>query len=947
MTYRKKMIEVSIPLDAINAESSREKSIRHGHPSTIHLWWARRPLAACRAVIFCSLIDDPGEDGIPQRELELMDALPTPDPRPLEWDKMELVQQRRERLFGFIAKLVKWENSNDELIFGTARALIMAATDDNPPPVLDPFCGGGSIPLEAQRLGLKAYASDLNPVAVLITKALVEIPPKFANRPPVNPDSRKGTGGSATWKGAAGLADDVRYYGKWMRDQAWERIGHLYPNGPNGETVIAWLWARTVKCPNPACGGDMPLVRSFWLSTKKGQEAYVVPTVDTRTREVSFDVKLGSGSPREGTKVRRDIECIICDTSVTQKQLREQASRYGYGEQLMAVVTEGNRRRNYYSPEAISIPSVVKPDPSGLSAELPNNPRWFSPPAYGLTTYADLFTPRQLVALTAFSDLVREASELARQHAIEAGIPEDGSGIAEGGTGAQAYSDALATYLAFAVNRVAATDNSLARWNPVGSKVQHAFGRQALPMIWDFADANPFGGSTGDFGNAVEYCAGPLSLLGNSGNVGSVEQLDAAQSLLPVSNVMVVTDPPYYDNVGYADLSDFFYVWLRRCLNDVYPSLFSTLLTPKTQELVATPYRFNGDRKKAEHHFEVGLGSAFTNVRTIASMTSPTTVYYAYKQTEGHEAGARGRVVPTSTGWETFLESLRTSHYEITATWPLRTEMRTRQVAMGTNALASSIVLACRPRSDDAPIATLREFNATLSSDLSPALNAMITGHIAPVDLAQSVIGPGMAVFSRYAKVVEPDGSDMTVRRALELINNAVETYMAEREGSMDRDTQFCLHWFEEHGFHEGPYGQAEVLARAKDVGVEALARGGVLKSGQGKVQLIDPDSYVRRVEDYDPTQDTRISTWEACHYLAAAIAPPHGSEEMAGRLARRLGGLANDARDLAYRLYAICEQKGWSAEGQAYNLLADSWPAIQAAAANYGEETQGGLGLR
>lgn len=934
MTYRKKMIEVSIPLDAINAESSREKSIRHGHPSTLHLWWARRPLAACRAVLFTSLIDDPGEEGVPQALLAAIDTLAAPDPLPADWDSVSIVDQRRARLFAFIGELVKWENTTNEVVIGKARELIMAATDGNPPPVLDPFCGGGSIPLEAQRLGLQAYASDLNPVAVLITKALVEIPPKFAGRPPVNPDDRKKMGAGVAWKGAAGLAADVRYYGKWMRDRAFEKIGHLYPKGPNGETVIAWLWARTVECPNPACGGLMPLVRSFWLSTKKGKEAWVEPIVDRAAKTVRFEVQ--TSRPRDadkikaGTKTARGAKftCAVCGQAANGQHIKDEGMAGRTGKQLLAVVAEGDRRRVYLSAHDMEeMPEPEIPDLHGIDSEIADDPRAIWCKLYGLTTFADLFTPRQLVALTTFSDLVGEARELACQHARDAGLPEDGVGIADGGTGAAGYADAVATYLALAVDRQANRGSTLSFWDSGYQKIQQGFARQAIPMTWDFSEVNPFSGSSGKWEGQVEGIVENLDHL-SPGPPGLATQLNAAAAIDGVPGSMIATDPPYYDNIGYADLSDFFYVWLRRSLSELYPALFSTVLTPKEQELIATPYRFGGKRELAEAHFERGLTSAFALAREKSTTSAPMTLYYAFRQAEAKES-AQSSSAFASTGWEKMLQALLTQGFTINGTWPMRTELA-GNLKKGVNALASSIVLVCRPRAEDAPIATLREFTAALKSELPDALRHLIGGHVAPVDLSQASIGPGMAVFSHYSKVLEPNGEPMTVRRALELINQAVEEYFAEREGAFDPDTQFCVRWFEQHRFAAGPYGEAEVLSQAKNIGVDALARDGLLVSKGGKVQLQPLSYYQERVGSYDPAADTRLSAWEACHYLAAALR--EGGLSQAGRLARRLGGMAAQGVELAYRLYAICERKGWSEEGLAYNALADSWPAIQAA---------------
>ena len=964
MTARKKLIEVALPLDAINAESAREKSVpRMGHPATMHLWWARRPLAACRAVLFASLIDDPGQEGVPQALLEAIDALPAP-PDALPGDNPASL--RRKRLFAFIGELVKWENTTNEQVLGIARELIRAATGGKPPPVLDPFCGGGSIPLEAQRLGLEVYASDLNPVAVLITKALVEIPPKFAGRPPVNPEYRGGTLRQAqgerdtTWKGAAGLAADVRWYGRWMRDRAFERIGHLYPKSPKGETIIAWLWARTVKCPNPACGAQMPLVRSFWLSTKKDREAWVEPIIDRSVRVVRFEARSGTPAPgrrdaialgsglqdpeQPDKKVRAAFRCLVCGQIADGDHTKADGMAGLMGQQLMAIVAEGTRARSYLSPDERTVPALTPEEDAVvggaregfLSGATPKRLTGGTCYGYGLTTWGALFTPRQLVALAAFSDLVGEARALALEHARQAGLSDDGVGIAQGGAGATAYADAVATYLAFAVDKLADWSSSLCSWIHSIEGVRDTFARQALPMVWDFVEINPLSESVGNILNHVTWTASAVEAAPAAWPAFSA-QLDASAALGPVVAPMVFTDPPYYDNIGYADLSDFFYIWLRRTLGRVYPDLFATVLTPKGPELVATAYRFNGSKAAAEQHFEKGLLKAFTLLRQTASWEYPVSFIYAFKQ---RQEGSGGGIA--STAWETMLSGLLGAGFQATATWPMRTERGARMISIGTNALASAVVLACRPRADDAPMATRRELVAALRAELPGALRHLVGGHIAPVDLAQAAIGPGMAVFSRYSRVLEPDGSAMTVRRALELINQALEDYFTETEGELDPGSQFCVRWFEQHGTQPGRYGEADVLARAKGIGVEALGRDGLLESRAGNVRLQPLARYLERAAEYDPATDRRPTAWEACHYLVAALQT--GGVTQAGPLARRLGGLAGNALQLAYRLYAICERKGWSEEALGYNILADSWPAIQEEAARSAREAQGGL---
>jgi putative DNA methylase len=923
MNHIKKLIEVALPLEAINRESAREKSIRHGHPSTLHLWWARRPLAACRAVLFASLVDDPSSH---------------PDEFPTE----EAQGAERERLFRIIEDLVKWENSNNEKVLEAARREIRRSCGGNPPPVLDPFCGGGSIPLEAQRLGLEAHASDLNPVAVLITKALIEIPPKFAGRPPVNPGARvDGEPGLRAWRGVQGLAEDVRYYGKWMRDEAEKRIGHLYPKakipsasgrGKEREaTVIAWLWARTVRCPNPACGAEMPLVRSFWLSTKKGKQAWVEPVVDKKAKTVRFQVRTGDGAPPAAPKTGKGASfmCIVCGQPAPKEETRRQFRAKRDRTRMMAMVAEGERGREYLPPddEHVRIAETAMPKwrPEGEMNE--NTPNLVSGRGYGIKRWHELFTLRQLVALTTFSDLVAEARQKVRADALTAGFSDDATRLEEGGTGPTAYADAVATYLAFAVDKVAEGSTALCTWSPLPTKlhVVSSFGRQALPMVWDFAEANPFAESSGNLARMAGLVAKVLERhVVNSSSLGSVAQMDVTTAPM-YGPTAISTDPPYYDNIGYADLSDFFYVWLRPILKEVHPWLFPTLQVPKSTELVAAAHRFDGDEGKARSFFEEGLGRAFQRMREEQDTDYPLTVYYAFRQAESGEnadGGGSGEA-HSSTGWETMLEALLGAGFSIHGTWPVRTERAGGFRNKDQNALASSIVLVCRPRPDDAPKTTRREFIKAMKAELPGAIRNLQKGNIAPVDLAQASIGPGMAIFSRYSQVLEADGTPMRVRMALGLINQALEEILAEQEGDFDPDTRWAVAWFEEAGMSEGPFGRAETLTKAKNTSVDGMVRAGFLKAKAGKVRLLKREELD---PEWNPSTDERLTVWEVTQHMILALAR---SERDAADLLRRIGPRGGDARELAYRLYSICEKKKWAEEALAYNTLVIAWSAI------------------
>jgi putative DNA methylase len=941
----KKLIEVALPLDAINVASAREKSIRYGHPSTLHLWWARRPLAAARAVIFAQLVNDPGFQqgqgfryGKNKKDAEI----------------------ERKRLFTIIECLVKWENTSNEEVLEVARAEIrrswqevcdlnkdhpQAAELFNPdkmPGLHDPFAGGGAIPLEAQRLGLAAYASDLNPVAVMINKAMIEIPPKFAGWAPVAPLPFGEQVAVEDWRGATGLAEDVRRYGAWMRKEAEKRIGHLYPkikvtpemvrarpdlNELAGQelTVIAWLWARTVRSPNPAFSRiDVPLASTFVLSTKEMKDAYVEPVV--KGSGYHFTVKVGK-PPKEaaaGTKAPgrgADFRCLLSDVAISGAYIKGEAQAGRMGARLMAVVAEGQRGRVYLPPTdemervARSAQPTWKPE-----LEFAHNSRHLTPWAYGLSSFGSLFTPRQLVALTTLCDLVAETRARVSQDAIASGMTDNGTGLEGGGNGATAYADSVATYLALSVDKVADYNSSLVAWSPTRDQAKTTFSRQALSMVWDFAEVNPFAGAAGDFFISLEGIV--RSIRFSTGQRSGVATQDDAQRQSVSAGKFVSTDPPYYDNVPYADLADFFYVWLRRSTRDAFPSLFSTIAVPKAEELVADPFRHQS-REAADRFFLVGMTLAMQRICEQTHPAAPITIYYAFKQSESDGQGGT-----SSSGWEIFLDAVIRAGLVICGTWPMRTERESRSRGLDSNALASSIVLVCRQRPADATTISRREFLRELNLVLPEALDEMTKGSgddrspVAPVDLSQAIIGPGMAVFSKYAAVLEANGEPMTVRTALQLINR----FLAEDD--FDHDTQFCLHWFEQHGWREGVYGEADVLARAKGTSVSGLVDAGVIESGGGKVRILRYEQYP---PDWDPRSDKRLPMWEALHHLIRLLR--HGGESEAGRVLAVVRDRAEPIRQLAYRLYTLCERAGAAEDARAYNELVGSWSAIETAA--------------
>ena len=919
MTYRRKLIEVDLPLDAINRESSREKSIRHGHPSTLHLWWARRPLAACRAVIFASMVDDPVDcDEYPDRASK--DA-------------------KRRELHGLIEELVKWENSNDEVLLARARREIalsvarsrseVAPEDDrgvleylrdNAPTVHDPFCGGGSIPLEAQRLGLKAVGSDLNPVAVLITKALIELPPKFAGRAPINPDADPmgmmvGKGRKrerVPWRGAAGLADDIRYYGKWMRDEAFKRIGHLYPQvsleDGSKATVIAWLWARTIPCANPACGVAMPMMKTFQLSKKRGNQHWVRPVVDRDAREVRFMVQDHDGGvPETGTVNRNGATCLACGNTVKLEYVREQARAGRMGEQMTAIVAAGDRRRLFLSVDDEHVRVARSAEPRWRPTQrITPNPK-VSALSYGKTHWHELFTERQLVTLTTFSDLVGEVRDEIAERYGDAG-----------------YADGVCLYLSLAIGRTADSGSSYARWQNSGDKVAGVFARQAIPMMWDFAETNAFSRQTQNWSAQIDWVAKAVEHLPAVTNKSVAVQVDAASGdFNGHEGPVIATDPPYYDNINYADLSDFFYVWLRPLLRDQMPDIFSGILTPKSEEMVAAP-RFEDPRRR----FEESLFQASELIRARCNEDSPSSIFYAYKQQEEQRGGQ------TSTGWETMLNSVVKAGFKIVSTWPMRTERGARSNALGTNALASSVVLVCRPREEDAPVATRQEFLEEIEVKLPDALYDLTRGgHIAPSDLPQSAIGPGMEIYSKYSRVETISGDAVSVREALQQINRVIGEYFDRQEGELDGVSRFCVRWVKSHGYGEGAYGDAENIARAMNIAVSEISEvHGLAMAERGSVQLY-------RVGAYGPGRKYGlgdVTAWEGCMRMAYHL--DTGNEDGEGvagcaKVARAMSGSVDSVERLARILYNHWDGSGNPREAYIYNQLVSEWQTIMGAA--------------
>ena len=892
MNQIKKLIEVALPLEDINAAAAREKSIRHGHPSTLHLWWARRPLAAARAVIWASLVDAPSSH---------------PEKFPTE----ETQNKEQERLFDILRRLVKWENTNDEKVLAEAREEIHKSMGDDLPEFLDPFAGGGAIPLEAQRLGLKVHAHDLNPVAVMINKAMIEIPPKFAGMQPVNPDAQSARVKANIYKGAAGLAEDVAYYGRWMKEAAFKRIGHLYPKAKlkdgSEATVIAWIWARTVKCPNPACGCQMPLVSSFVLSKKANHKVCIRPIVDKIHKTIQYTIEENYKEEPESPKLSRGakFKCLVCGEAASDDYIKSEGMNYRMHHELLAIVAESRNCRSYLEPyekhrkaSECNLPDAI---PVG---NIGDDRRSMFTPLYGLIKFSDLFTPRQLVALTTFSDLVNDAYEKVKTDTTKAGRKD-----------AKEYAKAIATYLAFVVDKLSDRNSSICSWDSTRDGIRNTFGRQAIPMVWDFAESNPFCNSSGCFDNMLEWvykCIKEFPTV----TIDGIAKNHDAQTDCGLRNIMVSTDPPYYDNIGYADLSDYFYIWMRRSLKKFYPELFATMLVPKKEELVATPYRFDGNKAKAKQFFEDGMLSTCKQLYQYAREDIPVSIYFAYKQSDAKEDGKT-----SSSGWETMLTAIIQSGFMITGTWPMETEMANRNIGNGTNALASSIVIVCRKRDKNAPICSMKEFQKALSKELADALKKIQSSNLAPVDLAQAAIGPGMAVFSRYSEVLKADGSHVSIREALELINKEIDKVLDAQNSKLDAISRVCLAIFEQYQYGEMKFGEADILARAKNTSVDALSNCGAATAIKGIVKLNTLDE----LPEFKSTEQSGV-IWNLTHYLVRAV--QNDGFVGAANLINSLSSMIDveHAKELAYRLYLLCDRMKLTQLAIQYNMLVTSW---------------------
>ena len=909
--HPKKLLEASLPLEAINAAGRAEKAVpKKGHPATLHLWWSRKPLGVARAVLFASLVDDPSA---------------RPDLYPTE----EAQDTERRRLFDLVEALARWDRSDDAALLSEARRRINEAAEGERPRLVEPFCGGGSIAIEGIRLGLDVTAVDLNPVAALITSSAVDVAQRFAGRGPVNPDAGRSlaVGGA----GLAGIADDVRYYGEAVERECRRRLAPAFadmasPDSPGGSTVpVSYLWARTIVCANPGCRRKTPLLSTWWLCKKPGHQWHARPVIDGG----DFAFEVGRGEPPEGLEDLKagrgaTYRCLFCGTVNDADAVRACGAAEGLGLRLVAVQAFANpaaRRsgRIYLDPDpAVERAALEAEAPPGASSALEREIPGVSGniTAFGIGTFGDLLTTRQRLTMAVFAEAIGGIGDRIRADAQAAGLSDDPLGIEKGGAGALAYAEAVVTYLGLTLSRMANRTSTMTIHNRANGSVEQSFVQPAYAFYGDFPEANPLSGSTGSWGNALEHVWKAVAALPDSGARADVRAASMLTALRGERGV-VSTDPPYYDMFDYSALSNMFHVWLRACLGDVWPDTLGPLLAPSAEQIVSNPARFNGDRGRAHEHFEGLLRQAFALLREVQDPRFPMTIYYGYQQTERSGAGRGG------TAWEALLESVMAAGLRVVSTWPLRTE-RPEGVKKGSNSLATSVLLVCRPRGEGATTATVADFRRALRERLPAALRLLQQGGIAPVDLAHAAIGPGMAVFSSFERVVEAGGAHMSVRAALEAINRAVDEALEGAESDLDADTRWAVTWFEDHGFEEGDYGRAEQLSKSRNTSVAGLVSAGVAAAGAGRVRLLgrgDLDA------GWDPGADRRFTVWEAAQHLIRTLEA--GGEAAAAGLVARLGAEAERARELAYRLHRICDAKGWAAEGASLNALVTAWPEL------------------
>ncbi|WP_079181507.1 DUF1156 domain-containing protein [Streptomyces sp. Tue 6075] len=883
---RRKLIEVALPTEAISRASKADKDRKVGTIKNIHKWFAPMPTPAWRALLFAAVVDDPGDE------------------------------EKRAELLSIIEGLVPKDGTAPSMDTLKRAKAVLAEQEQELPTVLDPFCGGGSTLVEAQRLGFPTIASDLNPVPALVTRVETQLVPAMLGKPSVSGDDGVLEGTNLDPMG--GLLADVRHYAQRVEAEVKSKVGHLYEPVKSGEPV-AWLWARTVPCTNPACAIDIPLYSSPWLSKQKGREAWLKPTVEDG--RVRFEIGTGvMGEIPAATKAARGgkFTCLACGTQVDEKHLRGAGAGGLMGFQMLAMAIDDESGRRFAAVDPGSQTSEIPMPDDAPEMEFPERALGFRVQAYGIVKQADLYTARQVHMLGAFADAVARVPEWVKR---------------DGGDSDQGV--AIASILAICVSKLAMANSSQARWQidsrHGSAKAQPAFGRHALPMVWDFAEVNPFAKSAGGWSSQLKSMLSGINALPRGVEVGRTVQADArtAGSMVAPGSALIATDPPYFAQIPYADLSDYFYVWLRRSVRGIHPDLFGTMETPKSTELIADPFR-RGGSGQARQYFISGFTEVFSSLKQASRSDLPLVVIYAHRQEENKDGEL------ASSAWDAMLEAMLSAGLCIVGTWPLHATHSSRQRGIQSNAVASYIAMICRPRPVDAGALDRRGFLQALRRELPERIKPLQQSSIPAVDLGQAAIGPGMEIFSRYARVTEPDGTAMTVSAALRQINRALNEILSEYEEDFDSDTSWCIEWFRDYQWDAGGFGEADKRANRYNTSVPGLVHAGVVKAAAGKAALIKPTDLPGA---YDPATDGRLTIWEVAMHLSRLIEGkgPGTGIDAAGELlarARTRPEIDEDTvKGLAYLLHNICENRGWTESQRWFNNLVSSWPDLQTAA--------------
>lgn len=656
---------------------------------------------------------------------------------------------------------------------------VKLSSQDILPLVWDPFAGSGAIPIAAQKLGLCCAANDLNPVAVTLARAAVDIPSRFTSMKPVHP----GTPNKLSYAGAEGLAEDVQFYGEWMENQALKRLNDTYPQLDSGDIPFAWLWVRTVKCPNPACNCKIPLGSSFVLNNSKASQYWAEPLVNGG--QLRFQIHEGPcPDGKESNKIGSNgarFRCPVCGGITTEEYIKRNGAAHAIGTEMMAVVTNSGGKKCFFSPdERQKSAADVAPLGDIPRGTIPVNAHWFSPPSYGITEYADLFTPRQLAMLSTFSDLVQEAQDMAASAALAAGMNADGGPLEEGGTGALAYGQAVGVYLAFVVDKMADYNCSMCSWRTAGGNIRSTFGRQAIPMVWTFAEGNPFSKVSGNFKSMLSSVAGSVQQLGNG--IPTIVSQGNALTMEHPQNTMVCTELPYYRDIGYADLSDFFYIWLRRSLKKTYPEMFSPLSTSKDE--LSTAEIYSGIPKDvAEEKYRTGLMTICKKLYACSSIEYPALLFYCFRKSD-LECIEHGEPGCNQSAWEYMLESLHTAGFCINSVWPMRSE------PLSEKADSTRVLIVARKGDHHLGQITRRGFINTLKRELPARLQKMWRGTVLPEDEFLSCMGQGMGIFSKYEFVLNADGSAMCMHDALQIICTECREFIAQKNTAAEGATE-------------------------------------------------------------------------------------------------------------------------------------------------------------